>query len=97
MKIDFEMLNRKFRIETISDTQVQLCELKIMQDKKSKNFGKEIETFLGYHADECEALKKLNKVIPLTQPMIDTFEKLCQVRESVFKEVSDIKQRYGLK
>lgn len=96
MKIDFTVLDRNFRIETVSDTQVQLHEVKTVQDKESKNYGKEALTSLGYHADEIEALRKLNQVLPLTQPNIDTFEKLSALRDEVNVELLDIKKQYNL-
>lgn len=96
MKIDFEITQRKFRIETISNTQVQLSELKTVQDENSKNFGKEATSFIGYLSDECAALEKLNQVIPLTAPLVETFEQLKNVKDEVKKSILEIKDIYKL-
>lgn len=97
MKIDFVVLGRKFRIKTASDTQVQLTEVKISENEESQSFGKEVETAMGYHNDEIAALKKLQNVLALTEPCIETFDQLAELREKILRELAEIICAYNLR
>ena len=61
MKIKFDYAGTTFTIR-VDANQYTLAKVLINQDKKSKNFGKETETDLGYFQEIEHAISKIMKV-----------------------------------
>lgn len=93
MKINFKVGERTFEIKSISRWQVELNEIAINTNEKSKNYGEEQHVFLGYHSNEVAAIKKLVDIVPMTDESIKTFEELNQVRRQIEGKISELEEK----